>query len=181
MTLKVPFRRLASEFGGSKTEGDFWRRVGGLLDRNFAEIERARYSLGYVDEKVASGASDALNDTVTPRTLPGTSVTISNTTGVTRRYKITAAVRFNMVSGANGLYRPLVTDGGTTSLGGGTEQVNIQVTGGSGQSGANTWHITTVASGATLTVAAGGLRVAGGGTTDTAVSGRCLVEDLGPV
>lgn len=44
MSLRVPFRRLSAEFeraGNQSASAPAWRRLGSLVDRNFAEIEAA--------------------------------------------------------------------------------------------------------------------------------------------
>lgn len=138
-----------------------------------------RFPKGLVVNNTASGASPAMASTGAVVTLPSTSETITNNDSISRDYVAHARVRVSMVSGTNGLYRPLITDGATTAVGGGTEQILTNVTGGGGQVGGNTFYPFTLAPAASITVAAGGLRAAGGGTSDTFVAGVLIVIDLG--
>lgn len=125
----------------------------------------------------SSGASGAMTSIGTVVSLPGTEYMISNTDDVSHDYLVLASVR--VVSTAAGLYRPLVTDATPAALGGGTEQIDSSIAG-ARATGGNTFHVVTLAAAGTQTVRAGGLRVAGGATTDTFDTGRLRVFDLGP-
>ena len=139
----------------------------------------AGFPKGQLANNVASGASAAMSAVGAVVTLPSTSATITNNDSVTRNYIAYASVRVNMASGANGIYRPLVTNGATSALGGGTEQFHSPIAGSTGQTGASTFYAFTLAASASLTLGSGGLRVSGGGATDTFVGGRLTVLDLG--
>jgi hypothetical protein len=138
------------------------------------------YPIGILADLSSSGSSGAMSSIGTVVTLPSTSYTITNSTSVTRAYKVRVAVRANMAAGASGLYRPLILDATPASFAGGAEQIMCTVTGASGAVGGATEATFTLAPAGTQTVQAGGIRVAGGSATDTFQQGRLIVTDLGP-
>lgn len=162
-------------------DGTIPPRVDIYSDNNRADVRLNARSLprGWLTTLASTGASPALAAIGGVQTLPGTSYTIVNNTGMTRRYKVTASARFNMSAGAVGLYRPLVTNGATAAIGPGTTQVQTTSTGGPGQVGGHDFAIVTVNHGASLTVGAGGLRASGGGAADVITTGELTVEDIG--
>lgn len=135
--------------------------------------------LGVVADNTASGASGALATIGAIVTLPDTSATITNSTAASRTYVAHITIRANMASGSNGLYRPVITDGSTSAVSNGAAQFMATVVGSSGQVGGSHSHAFTLAASASITLGAGGLRVAGGSATDTLVSGRLIVVDHG--
>jgi hypothetical protein len=135
---------------------------------------------GWLTTLSSTGVSPALAAIGGVQTLPGTSYTITNNSGMTRRYKVTISARFNSAVAA-GLYRPHVTDGATTALGPGTAAVRSQGVGGPFQVGSHDIYVLTVADGATQTVGAGGLRASAGAATDVITTGDLTVEDIGPL
>jgi len=151
--------------------------VDGADDVSWAGVSLPR---GFIGFQGSSGASAAFTTTATVRTLPGTVLNYTNNDPtLTRKIKVNVSVRFNMAAGVNGLYRPYVTDGGSTALSFGDEQTMNTVVGGSGQTGASDMFIFDVAPAASLTVGAGGLRVTNGSATDAMASGNIIVEDIG--
>lgn len=130
---------------------------------------------GTTDSAAMSGAGVIVH-------VPDTEYTITNDSGMERKYLVIVNVRVNMNSGSYGLYRPLVTDHtpAAVSTGAGL-QFDSNAAGGTGQTGGVAFAVVDVANGATQDVAAGGLRVSGGSGSDVFVSGQIYVFDIGGV
>lgn len=143
-------------------------------------LKAASLPRGLVADLTASGASSALSSTGLTRDLPSTSTTITNTSPVTKQYNASAVVQASMAGGTNGLYRALVTNGSAVALSPNFNQFLITVTGGAGQTAGRADYAFTLAPSASITLAAGGLRVSGGSATDVLAAGSLKVTDLGP-
>lgn len=112
-------------------------------------------------------------------TLPGTAVTVTNTTGGTRRYEATAGARFDMFAGGPGIYRVLVTDNAGAEIAGSTTQLYTNRIGAAGAVGGVTSVEFTLPPGGSQVVGAGGQRISGGNSSDTIATGYVYVTDIG--
>lgn len=122
MALRFPFRQLASEVehASKDTTGGKWRRLGTLLDRNFAEAERWTQTTDAFPNKRVATVLPAADRTTTSTSYVSWPVTDTLTATFTKRLDktrliVTLETSHFVTGAANDVDFGIAMDGGSTT------------------------------------------------------------------